>query len=155
MALSEVNPTMDTSLGRYVAIGETATVTRVLTANDIAAFAALSGDFDPIHVDEAYAAGTAYGRRIAHGLGVLALVSGLEAELSRRVMARGAPLRPVSLGYDAVRFLRPVFVGDTLLVSYRVTGIDEERRRSTAAFRVEKADGELCLVGEHVMTWIA
>jgi 3-hydroxybutyryl-CoA dehydratase len=136
-------------------IGETTSFRKTLTEADVALFSAISGDFDPIHVDEAYAATTPFGRRIAHGLGIMALLSAAEAEMSRRALARGLTLRPVSLGYDRVRFLKPVFIGETVAASYEIAAIDEERRRTVAACRVEKADGTPCLAAQHIMKWIA
>ncbi|HKC45817.1 MAG TPA: MaoC/PaaZ C-terminal domain-containing protein, partial [Burkholderiales bacterium] len=52
----------------HVEVGETAEFSKTLTETDLALFSAISGDFDPIHVDEAYARTTPFGRRIAHGI---------------------------------------------------------------------------------------
>jgi 3-hydroxybutyryl-CoA dehydratase len=141
-------------IGSYVAIGETASFAKTITDADVALFSAISGDFDPIHVDDAYAAATSFGRRIAHGLGVLALLSGVESEISRRVVGRGSPLKPISLGYDRVRFLLPVFIGESVTAHYRIASLDEDRRRSVGDCRIDKTNGELCVVAEHIMKWV-
>lgn len=146
---------MAARIGDHVAPGDSTSFSKTLTETDIALFSAISGDFDPIHVDDAYAARTGFGRRIAHGLGVLALLSAAESELSRRAVAKGSPLRPVSLGYERVRFLKPVFVGDSLTARYTIATIDEERGRTLGDCRIEKANGELCLTGQHLMRWLA
>ncbi len=137
-----------------VEIGERTAFSKTVTDADIALFSAISGDFDPIHVDEEYARKTPFGRRIAHGIFVLGLLSAAESALSRRVVERGGRLRPVSLGYDRIRFIKPVFVGDTLTATYTIVALDSERMRSTGKCEIANQKGELCLAGEHVMKWI-
>ena len=58
-----------------VEVGETTEFSKTVTDADIALFSAISGDFDPIHVDEEYARKTPFGRRIAHGIFVMGLLS--------------------------------------------------------------------------------
>ncbi|MBL6945389.1 MAG: MaoC family dehydratase [Rhodospirillales bacterium] len=137
-----------------VETGETSSFSKTVTDTDIALFAAVSGDFDPVHVDDEYAKSTPFGKRIAHGIFVLGLLSAAESEMSRRIVARGSNLKPVSLGYDKVRFIRPVFVGDTLNAVYTVEEIDAERERSTGRCEVFNQNNELCLVGQHIMKWV-
>jgi len=137
-----------------VEIGERTTFSKTVTDADIALFAALSGDFDPIHVDEEYAKQTPFGRRIAHGIFVLGLLSAAESEMSRRIVDRGSPLKPVSLGYERVRFIKPVFVGDTLRAIYTIDALDSARMRSTGKCTITNQKDELCLVGEHIMKWV-
>jgi acyl dehydratase len=62
---------------------------------------------------------------------------------------------PVSLGYDRVRFLKAVFIGDTITVTYKVAAIDEARRRSNADIHVHNQDGELVAVAKHILKWVA
>ena len=138
----------------YIEIGETATFSKTLTETDIALFAAVSGDFDPVHVDDAYAATTRFGRRIAHGILSMALFSTVSATISRRAKERGFPGVSVSLGYDRIRFLKPVFVGDTLTARYTVRELDPARRRSRSSVEVLKDSGETAVAGEHVMAWL-
>jgi acyl dehydratase len=137
-----------------VEIGERATFSKTVTDADIALFSAISGDFDPVHVDEEYARNTPFGRRIAHGIFVLGLLSAAESEMSRRIVARGSPLKPVSLGYDRIRFIKPVFVGDTLTATYTIAALDPQKVRSTGKCEITNQKGELCLIGEHVMKWV-
>lgn len=140
--------------GMQVEIGERTTFSKTVTDADIALFSALSGDFDPIHVDEEYAKQTPFGRRIAHGIFVLGLLSAAESEMSRRIVSRGSPLKPVSLGYDRVRFIKPVFIGDTLNATYTIDALDSARMRSTGKCEITNQKGELCLAGEHIMKWV-
>lgn len=67
---------------------------------------------------------------------------------------RQADETPVSLGYDRLRFLKPVFIGDTITVHYEFTAIDPEAKRSTADVRITNQDGELTTVGQHILKWV-
>lgn len=128
---------------------------KTVTERDLLLTAEITGDHDPLHVDEAYAARTAYGQRIAHGALVLGLLSSTASRIAHRAIAAGAEGVPVSLGYDRVRFLAPVFVGDALTAHYRVESVDPARGRSEAACEVVKADGTRCLVARHILKWVA
>jgi acyl dehydratase len=138
----------------FVTVGETAEFSKTLTENDVAQFAAISGDFDPIHVDEAHARTTPFGRRIAHGILSMALLSTVSASISRRARERGSRGTSVSMGYDRIRFLKPVFIGDTLTARYTILELDPATRRSRSKVEVVKSDGELAVVGEHLMKWL-
>ena len=65
-----------------------------------------------------------------------------------------APETPVSLGYDRIRFLGPVFIGDTITVAYRVVEIDVEKRRSLADVTVTNENDETLAVAQHILKWI-
>ena len=138
----------------FVAVGETAEVSKTLTAADVDRFAEISGDYDPIHVDEAHARTTRFGRRIAHGILSMALLSTVSAMISARARERGSRGTSVSLGYDRIRFLEPVFIGDTLTARYTIVALDAVAGRSRAKVEVAKADGGLAVVGEHIMKWL-
>jgi 3-hydroxybutyryl-CoA dehydratase len=137
-----------------VAPGEVATFTKTVTERDLLLTAEITGDHDPLHVDEAYAATTPYGKRIAHGALVLGLLSTTASAIAHRAIAGGAEGVPVSLGYDRVRFLRPVFIGDTLTARYLVERVDPTRGRSESACEVANQAGETCLVACHIMKWV-
>ena len=122
---------------------------------DIILFSGLTGDFDPIHVNEEYAKTSAFGRRIAHGGLVMGLLSTTASMMSRRSAERGSRATSVSLGYDKIRFIRPVFINDTLTARYTVEEIDPAAARSRSKVEVINQSGELCLVGIHVMKWVA
>ncbi|HSD44936.1 MAG TPA: MaoC family dehydratase [Burkholderiales bacterium] len=138
----------------HIEVGETAEFSKTLTETDLAQFAALSGDYDPIHVDEAHARTTPFGRRIAHGILAMALLSTVSAMISRRARDRGSRGTSVSLGYDRIRFLKPVFVGDTLTAHYTILELDAASRRSRSKVEVVKDTGEVAVVGEHIMKWL-
>jgi 3-hydroxybutyryl-CoA dehydratase len=138
----------------HLKVGETAEFAKTITETDLAMFSAITGDFDPIHVNEDYAAKSPFGKRIAHGGLVLGLLSSCASMMSKRSAERGAKAVSVSLGYDKIRFLLPVFIGDTLTARYTVEEIDPQTARSRSKVEVIKSSGELCLAGVHIMKWV-
>ena len=92
-----------------IAINESASLTRTLTADDIALFAVMSGDVNPAHLDQAYAQASMFHRIIAHGMWGGALVS---AVLGTKLPGPGT----IYLGQD-LKFRKPVGVGDTVTVT--------------------------------------
>ncbi len=134
--------------------GEKVEFSKTITESDVTLFAGISGDFDPIHVNEEYARATAFGKRIAHGGLIMGLLSTTASMMSRRSMERGAAGTPVSIGYDRIRFLTPVFIGDTLTALYEIAEIDDAARRSRASVNVFNQRGELCLTGNHILKWV-
>jgi acyl dehydratase len=137
-----------------IAAGETASFARTITERDLLLTAEITGDHDPLHVDAAYAATTPYGRRIAHGTLVLGLLSACASAIAQRAIANGAEGTPASLGYDRVRFLKPVFIGDRLTARYVVERTDAEAGRSDSACTVTNQHGETCLVARHILKWV-
>ncbi|WP_458097162.1 MaoC family dehydratase [Roseomonas sp. WA12] len=135
-------------------MGEVAEFSRTISAADIAAFAALSGDDDPVHVDAAFAERTVFGRIIAHGALVMGLLSTTASMISRRSVERGSAGTPVSAGYDRIRFTRPVFAGEMLRARYLIDEVDDDRGRTRATVEVVNGDGETCLVGSHLLAWV-
>jgi acyl dehydratase len=135
-------------------IGDSVSFARTVTAMDIALCAAITGDFDPLHVDDDYARGTAFGARIAHGALVLGLCSTCASLIAQRSIAAGTEGTPASLGYDRVRFLKPAFIGDTLTARYTIEALDPATRRSDSAIAVANQRGETVLAGRHVMKWV-
>jgi len=126
-------------------VGKEVTFAKTVTEADVNLFAEMTGDKDPIHLDEAYAKTTPYGRRIAHG----ALIIGYMSTASTLIhQGFGRPL--VSLGYDRVRLIKPVFIGDTVTVTYRVADKDIEKSRTIAEVTVTNQRGETVVVANHL-----
>jgi 3-hydroxybutyryl-CoA dehydratase len=65
-----------------------------------------------------------------------------------------ASVTGVSLGYDRMRFLAPVFFGDTITVNYTIASVDKEKLRATADIRITNQDGVLVAVATHVLKWV-
>ncbi|WP_292320231.1 MaoC/PaaZ C-terminal domain-containing protein [Caldisphaera sp.] len=95
---------------------------RTITEADIVNFAGISGDFNRIHIDEEYAKKTIYGTRIAHGLLIISVVSGL------RLRTNVFEASLIALyGIDNLRFIAPVKIGDTIRA--KITVIKKEQKR--------------------------
>jgi 3-hydroxybutyryl-CoA dehydratase len=125
-----------------LSVGQTAERAHTVTEADILAFAAVSGDDNPLHLDEAYAAQTPFKGRIAHGLLAASYVS---AVLGTQLPGPGAVYLSQSL-----RFRRPVRIGDTVTARVSVTGIDAEKKRVTLE-TVCLVDGKTVVDGEAVI----
>ena len=138
----------------YLEAGQTAHFSKTISESDVYGFAGITGDFAPIHVDEEFMKRSSYGQRIAHGVLSMGLMSTASSMLLAKVMRDDWEETPVSLGYDKVRFLAPVFFGDTLSVSYTVQEIDIEARRSYSSLEVVNQRGELVSVAQHIMKWV-
>ena len=136
----------------YLKIGDTTSFTKTVSESDVYQFAGITGDFSPNHVNKAYMEKSSYGRLMAHG----ALIVGFMSTVSTQIIAhsREAEETPVSVGYDKVRFLKPVFLGDTITVAYTVSEIDVVRRRSTAGIEVTNQNDELVAVASHILQWV-
>jgi len=128
-------------------VGMEFTFSKTVGEYDIYSFAGLSGDFSPNHVDHEYMAKGIYGQRIAHGVFTIALMSTCSSKL---IESLGNP-HTVSYGYDRVRFVKPVFINDTLTVNYRVANVDLEEEKSYAAVEVTNQRGELVTVATHIL----
>ena len=136
----------------HVKVGDGATFTKTVSESDVYLFAGITGDLAPNHVNKAYMEKSSYGKLMAHG----ALMVGYMSTASSKAIehCRDADETPVSLGYDRLRFLKPVFLGDTITVHYEITVIDQEKRRSTADIKVTNQDGDLTAVGQHILKWV-
>lgn len=136
----------------HVEIGAKVSFSKTVSESDVYLFAGITGDLSPNHVNKAYMEKSSYGRLMAHG----ALMIGFMSTASTMAVAhtREAEETAVSLGYDHIRFLAPVFLGDTISVDYEITEIDIERKRSTADIRITNQDGELTTVGQHILKWV-
>jgi acyl dehydratase len=136
----------------YVETGHTASFTKTVSESDVYMFAGITGDFSPNHVNKAYMEKSSYGKLMAHG----ALIVGFMSTVSTMAIAhtRDAEETPVSLGYDRVRFLKPVFLGDTVTLRYTISEIEINRKRSYADIEVTNQDEELVAVGRHILKWV-
>lgn len=138
----------------YVKPGDTVTFAKTVGETDVYMFAGISGDFSVNHVNEQYMAGSKYKRRIAHGALMIAYMSTASTKMIEYCKGTVGDETPVSLGYDRIRFLLPVFIGDTITVNYTITEIDVERRRSIGEIKVVNQKNELVAVGQHILKWV-
>ena len=121
-------------------IGEEATLTKLVNDDDIKAFAEISGDDNPVHMNDEYAKGTMFGGRIAHGILVAGLIS---AVLGTMLPGPGAIYLSQQL-----RFLAPVRPGDEVTARARVSEWDPVKGRVTLSTDVRNQDGVAVISGE-------
>ncbi|MDQ1639155.1 MAG: 3-hydroxybutyryl-CoA dehydratase [Pyrinomonadaceae bacterium] len=124
-------------------IRDTASISRQITDADIRAFAELSGDFNPVHLDDEFARTTRFGRRIAHGM--------LGASLISTVLGTKLPGQGAIYLSQTLQFLAPVFPGDTITAKVTVTKIKEGKPIVTLETVCENQRGEMLIRGEAVV----
>ena len=118
---------------------------RTITETDVVNFAALSGDWNELHVNEEFARGGYFGRRIAHGALIFSIATGLAAQADPSKQ----PDLVAFYGVDRLRFVRPVFLGDTIRLKQTIHSLvprDEKSGVVNVLHEVIKQDNELVLV---------
>ena len=121
-------------------VGQTHVAEVAVTPERVRAFAEATGDFNPIHFDEAFAATTRFQRPIAHGALLTGLLSG--------ILGTQFPGPGTIYVSQTMKFLRPVAVGATVRIRLAVTGLQLEKRRLILDTVVEGADGQPAATGE-------
>ena len=142
---------IDTSIAR--AIGTSASYRRDITGNLISIYAEASGDFHRLHMDAEYARSTPWGKRIAHGSMMVGFMSTASTILSEEIEKETGHAN-VSLGYDRVRFIAPVFEGDTIDTAISVKELQPDRARVLCDVTCTNQAGETVAVATHIMRFI-
>lgn len=125
-------------------VGDTAQFSKTVSETDVYLFAGVSGDFNPAHINEQYASGTFFGKRIAHGL---LSASFLSAVLANQLPGPGAIFLSLS-----VRFQAPVFIGDTITARAEVAQVDSEKHRVIMNLSCINQDEKQVLEGEAMLS---
>lgn len=123
------------------------TAGRTITTADILNFAGVSGDFARLHVDEEFAKSTVFGRTVAHGLLTLIVTTTLAAAV------RAFPAR-ASYGYEGLRFVAPVFPGDTVTARVTVGGYEPKADGNGLVglyYETSNQHGRIVMVCTHVV----
>jgi 3-hydroxybutyryl-CoA dehydratase len=138
----------------HVDVGDQVRFSKTVSESDVYLFAGITGDFSGNHVNEEFMRSSMFGRRIAHGALLVGFMSTTSTLMIERSLQRGLDSTPVSLGYDRVRFLKPVFIGDTVTVRYEIVEIDSESSRTRAVVEVSNQRNEIVAVAEHILKWL-
>lgn len=125
------------------AIGTRASLARTITASDVEQFAEITGDTNPVHLDDEYAAESRFGGRIAHGILTAGLIS---AVLGTQLPGLGAIYLKQQL-----KFVAPVYIGDTITATVEVVELKPEKRIVTLSTECTNQRGEQVIVGEAVV----
>ena len=123
--------------------GMKAGLSHTVTREDIDRFADVTGDRNPIHVDEDFARGSRFGKPIAHGMFGAGLIS---AVLGTRLPGPGNMYMEQTL-----RFLKPVFIGDTITAAVEITELVPEKYRVRLSTTCTNQDGVVVIEGEALL----
>jgi len=139
---------------RKFGVGASVSMGRTISESDVYLFGGLTGDLARHHIDEEYARkNTYFGRRVVHGallVGLASAASSLMGDRYDKGKWRGA-----SYGYDHVRFVRPVFIGDTVTVTYTIKTMDEADLKTYADVVAVNQHGETVFVAVHIAKGVA
>lgn len=122
-----------------LSVGMAHETTHTITEEDIGLFAKVSGDFNPIHMDEEYAKDTSFGQRIAHGALTASYISG--------ILGNDLPGPGSIFTHLEMRFRRPVYIGNTVTARAEVTELIERGNRVTLKITCS-VDGKVVVGGE-------
>src|SRR4030081_4035696 len=126
-----------------LSVGMTETLSKIIASSDVVGFAQLTGDRNPIHLSEHFAAKTQFGERIAHGLYTASLIS---AVLGTRLPGPGAVYRSQTLHFHA-----PVRIGEVVTVTVEVVELMPQGRKVRLACEAS-VDGRVVLDGEALVS---
>jgi len=124
-------------------IGSQFKATKRITDEVVNAFVELSGDSNPIHTDDEFAKKSRFGRRIAHGM--------ISGALLSAVLGTEFGEKQVVYMSQTMRFVAPVFIGDTITATATVKAIREDKPVVTVETVVTKQDGTVVVSGEAVL----
>jgi acyl dehydratase len=132
----------------FVAGAQRETVGRTITETDVVMHAGQTGDFYPHHMDAEWCRTQPFGQRMAHGTLIFSVAVGMTADAINP--------RAMSYGYDRLRFVRPVFLNDTIRVRVSIKQMREDAKRPAHGIVVEALEvvnqrGETVLVAEHLL----
>jgi len=121
-------------------IGDSATRSLTLTAEDVESYARITGDRNPLHFDEAFAAGTKFGRLVVQG--------GLTTGLLHALVAMDLPGPGTVFLSQDWKFTAPVYIGDTITAMATVLSVHETKPVTRLSIEVARDGGETVLEGE-------
>ncbi|WP_431153240.1 MaoC family dehydratase [Acidovorax facilis] len=134
--------------------GDHVRFSKTVSESDVYLFAGITGDLSDVHCNEEYMRKGAFGRRIAHGVLGMGLMSTASTLMYTPHLPHYEGYTGVSQGYDKVRFIGPVFFGDTVTVTYTVKSLEADRRRALADVVLTNQRGETVATAIHIMRWV-
>ncbi len=123
-----------------VSVGQTASRSMTVTREHVQKFADLTGDYNPLHFDESFAAGTRFGRLVAQG--------GLTTGILHALVAMDLPGPGTVFLSQDWKFTAPVHIGDTITAVVEVLNVHETKPVSQLGVRITRDDDEVVLEGE-------
>ena len=123
-----------------IQVGDSGQVTKTVTETDVILYAGITGDNNPVHINEIEAKASRFGQRLVHGMLTAGFIS---AVLGTCLPGKGA----IYMG-QTLKFLRPVHIGDTVTAIGEVIAKNEEKRQITMRTTVVNQDGKMVIDGE-------
>lgn len=133
----------ETTVKRIPKVGETASLTLTITDEMVRRFAELSGDNNPVHLDDAYAAKTRFKRRIAHGM----LVSSTFSKLAGMQL----PGPGTIIVSQETRYKAPCYIGDTVTAQLKIVSVREDKPIIKIENSIHNQNGDLLTEGEAIL----
>ena len=138
-------------------VGDKAVFSKTITETDVILYAGITGDMSPPHTDQEYMSKTALKACVAHGILTMGVSAATEFFLlsygPKSQALKDCGLSYLSYGYDKVRFIKPVFFGDTITATYEMISIDNEKMRSVGRLTSVNQKGETVFASEHIMVY--
>ncbi len=128
---------------RFPKVGETASLTLTITDEMVRCFAELSGDNNPVHLDDAYAEQTRFKRRIAHGMLVSSTFS--------RLAGMQLPGPGTIIASQETRYKAPCFIGDTITAQVKIVSVREDKPLIKIMNTIHNQNGELLIEGDAIL----
>ena len=123
-----------------IQVGDSGQVTKTVTETDVILYAGITGDNNPVHINEIEAKASRFGQRLVHGMLTAGFIS---AVLGTCLPGKGA----IYMG-QTLKFLRPVHIGDTVTAIAEVIAKNEDKRQITMRTTVVNQDGKMVIDGE-------
>ncbi len=123
-----------------IQVGDSGQVTKTVTETDVILYAGITGDNNPVHINEIEAKASRFGQRLVHGMLTAGFIS---AVLGTCLPGKGA----IYMG-QTLKFLRPVHIGDTVTAIGEVIAKNEDKRQITMRTTVVNQDGKMVIDGE-------
>ena len=130
-------------------VGDEFSITKTIFQTDTYLFAGITEDFSPYHTNVEFVKEQGYERLLVHGALSFSFSSSLAFHAQKK---SGQPA--VSYGYDHVRFVNPLFIGDTLTSTYTITKIDEIDNKTYAEVKGTNQDGKVIFVCTHILKFL-
>ncbi len=124
-------------------VGDKASMSKIFTEADVVEFSIMSKDSNPIHLDSVYARSTVFGKRVAHGMLVASMFSGL---IGMELPGEGS----IYLG-QTLKFKAPVFIGDEITAMVKITHIRDDKPIITLRTACVNQEGTIVIEGEAVV----
>lgn len=130
-----------------IKVGDSVSYAKTIGESDVYLYTGITAGISKVHQDEEYMKRTPFKKRIAHGLLIFAFATTAYTLLMEQKQLN---LVARSCGFERVRYIKPVFLGDTITVKYMVQKVDEASKKIEAKVEIYNQRNELCTVATHI-----